>query len=160
MKDGIRRIVKWRVTKYADDEAYKRNNPFEIKEVDGNLGLNEGLQEMINLLVGAGTPTTYANANARLGVGDSTTAAAATQTDLQAATNKLYKAVDATYPTVASQTVTWRTTFVSAEANYAWQEYTVDNGATAAKNLNRKVSSLGTKLSGQTWVLDLQITFA
>ena len=160
MDDRIKRTVLWRVTKYAPGVDPKRGKPFEILEVDGNLGLNEGIAEMINLLVGAGTPTAYNNANARLGVGDSTTAAAATQTDLQAATNKLYKAMDAPYPTVAAQTITFRSTFASAEANYAWEEYTVDNGATAAKNINRKVSSLGTKLSGSSWVLDLQITFS
>lgn len=160
MEDCIKRMILWRVTKFAPGVDPKKGKPYEVIEVDGNLGLNEGLQEMINLLVGAGTPTAYDNTNARLGVGDSTTAAAATQTDLQAATNKLYKAMDATYPTVAAQTITFRSTFGSAEANWAWEEYTVDNGATAAKNLNRKVSSLGTKLSGSTWVLDLQITFS
>ena len=159
MKDTINRKVLWRVTKYDNDEAFEEGLPFEVKEVEGNLALNEGIGEFLLLLTG-GSATAYNNANSRLGVGDSTTAAAATQTDLQAATNKLYQAVDATYPTIAAQTVTWRTTFGTSAANYAWEEYTVDNGATAAKNLNRKVSSLGTKLSGQTWVLDLQITWS
>jgi hypothetical protein len=40
----------------------------------------------------------YTNANARLGVGDSSAVFAATQTDLQAVTNKLRKAMDASYP--------------------------------------------------------------
>ena len=159
MKDSIKRKVLWKVTKYDNDEAYEKGLPFEVKEVEGNLALNEGIGEFLLLLTG-GSATAYNNANSRLGVGDSSTAAAATQTDLQAATNKLYKAVDATYPTIADQTVTFRATFGSAEANFAWEEYTVDNGATAAKNLNRKVSSLSTKLSGQTWVLDLQITWS
>ena len=159
MKDTIKRKVLWKVTKYDNDEAYEKGLPFEVKEVKGNLALNEGIGEFLLLLTG-GSATAYNNANSRLGVGDSSTAAAATQTDLQAATNKLYKAVDATYPTIADQTVTWRATFESAEANFAWEEYTVDNGASAVKNLNRKVSSLGTKLSGQTWVLDLQITWS
>lgn len=159
MQDAIKRKVLWRVTKYDNDEMHEKGLPFEVKEVEGNLALNEGMGEFLLLLTG-GSATAYNNANSRLGVGDSTTAAAATQTDLQAATNKLYKAVDATYPTIAAQTVTWRTTFSTSEANFAWQEYTVDNGATATKNLNRKVSSLGTKLSGQTWVLDLQITWS
>jgi hypothetical protein len=45
------------------------------------------------------SPTFFTNTNARLGVGDSSTAFAAGQTDLQAASNKLRKAMEATYPT-------------------------------------------------------------
>lgn len=159
MEDKIGYKPVWTIRKFEDDEAYKNNTPYEVKDIEGNLALNEGIGAFLLLLTG-GTATAYNNTNSRLGVGDSTTAAAATQTDLQAATNKLYKAVDATYPTIGDQTVTWRATFGTTEANFAWEEYTVDNGATAAKNLNRKVSSLGTKLSGQTWVLDLQITWS
>lgn len=108
----------------------------------------------------AGTPTAFNNANARLGVGDSSAAEAATQTDLQAAANKTYKSMSASYPSRAAQTVTWRAVFASADANYAWAEFCVDNGATALKTLNRKVSAQGTKASGQTWTLDLQITLS
>lgn len=42
--------------------------------------------------------TAFNNANAYLGVGDSSTAFSAAQTDLQASTNKLRKAMDSTYP--------------------------------------------------------------
>jgi hypothetical protein len=94
-------------------------------------------------------------------VGDSNAAESATQTGLQAATNKTYKAMDATYPQRSNQTAEWRATFGSAEANYAWEEYTVVNAASdTGKNLNRKISSKGTKASGETWTLSLQITFS
>lgn len=132
--------------------------PELVEEVAGNMLMNEGIGALLLLLTG-GSATAYSNANARIGVGDSTTAEAATQTDLQAATNKLYKAMNATFPTIAAQTVTFQSDFTNAEANYAWQEWTVDNGASAAKNLNRKVQSLGTKASG-TWTLTAQITFS
>lgn len=128
--------------------------------VEGNLLLNEGINSIWTLVAG-GSETAFNNANARLGVGDSTTAEAASQTDLQASTNKLYKAMDASYPTYGtSQKITFRSTFGSSEANYAWQEFSVDNGSTPLKNLNRKVSAQGTKTSGQTWQLTLDITLS
>lgn len=128
--------------------------------IAGNMLLNEGINAIWTLVAG-GSETAFNNANARLGVGDSSTAEAATQTDLQAATNKLYKAMDATYPTYGTnQKITFRSTFGSGDANFPWNEFTVDNGAAAAKNLNRKVSAQGTKTLGQTWQLTLDITLS
>ena len=130
------------------------------EEWDTNLALNEGLQELIDIICGIGTPAAWSNTNARLGVGDSNVAEAATQTGLQAATNKTFKAMDATYPQRSGQSAEWRATFGSGDANFAWEEYTVVNGADdTGKNLNRKTSSKGTKASGESWVLSLQITF-
>lgn len=120
-------------------------------DVPGNLLLNEGIQLIEDLLIGAGGVAAN-NANAQLGVGDSTTAEAATQTDLQAAANKLFKAMNATFPSRSSQTLTFQSDFTTAEANFAWQEMSIRNQAAADKNINRKVSSLGTKATG-TWTL-------
>lgn len=122
-------------------------------EVDGggNLLLNEGIQLLEDLLIGAGG-VTATNANAQLGVGDSVTAEAATQTDLQAGANKLFVAMNATFPSRASQTLTFVSDFTSGQANYAWQEMSIRNQAAADKNINRKVTSLGTKATG-TWTL-------
>ena len=131
------------------------------KEFEANIALNEGLQELIDIICGLGTPTKWDNTNARLGVGDSNTAESASQTGLQAATNKTYKAMDTSYPARSNQTAEWRATFGSSEANYAWEEYTVVNASSdTGKNLNRKISSKGTKASGETWTLSLQITFS
>lgn len=151
----------WTIRKYADEAAYQADQPFEVSEFEGNMLLNEGIAELLDLLIGAGTPTAYSNANARLGVGDSSAAEAATQTALQAATNKLWKAMEATYPSRAGQTVTFRSVFGSTDANYAWNEFTVVNAADdTGDNLNRKVSAQGTKASGQTWTLDLSLTLS
>lgn len=131
----------------------------EVEFVPGNLFLNEGIQELWDLAIAAGGTTAYNNANAEIGVGDSNTAAAATQTDLQAASNKLFKAMVATYPQRTNQTVDFRSDFTSGEANFAWQEWGVRNGNTRNKNLNRKVESLGTKSTG-TWTLTASLTIA
>lgn len=148
--------------------------PEECVEIAGNLLLNEGIQRLQDLTMiatvtsnqVAGNP--WSNANAFVGVGDSTTAEAATQTELQAATNRFYKAMNATYPSRANQTVSFQSDFTSAEANYVWNEWTVSAGATTASgsgfttgttNLNRKVASLGTKTTG-TWTLTGQVTIS
>lgn len=149
----------WIIEKFANDSDFQRMKPYEKVVIEGNLLLNEGITRLLNLLIGT-TTNPFNNANARLGVGDSSTAEAASQTDLQAATNKLYKAMDATFPSVSAQTVTFRSTFGSADANYAWNEFSADNGGTALENLNRKVSAQGTKASGQTWTLTLTITIS
>lgn len=133
--------------------------PDEEREIVGNLLLNEGIQELWDLAIAAGGTTAYNNANAEIGVGDSTTAAAATQTDLQAASNKLFKAMVATYPQRTNQTVAFRSDFTSGEANYAWEEWGIRNGNTRNKNLNRKVENLGTKATG-TWTLTASITLS
>ena len=133
---------------------------FDRTDLPGNLMLNEGINEAWLILTATGSPTTFSNANARLGVGDSNAAENATQTDLQAASNKTYKAMDGGFPTTGTQAANWKSTFQSADANYAWNEFTVDSGASALKNLNRKVSAQGTKASGQTWALTLTITIS
>lgn len=153
--------TRWMISRYADDAAFAADAPYDVSEFDGNLLLNEGIAELLDLGCGLGAPTSFANANAYLGVGDSSTAASASQTGLQASTNKLYKAMESGYPSRASQTVTWRSVFGSSDANFGWNEFTVANGnSDSAKNLNRKVDAQGTKASGQTWTLDLAITLS
>lgn len=120
-----------------------------LKRIKGNLLLNEGINAAWNLICGAGG-TAFNNANSYIGVGDSNTAASASQTGLQASSNKLYKAMDTSYPTSgSSQQAVWRSTFGSSDANWAWNEITVANGnSDSATNLNRLVQSMGTKASG------------
>ena len=160
IQDGIKIKTEWTVRRYENDEEFKRDNPYDVSEIPGNLLLNEGITALLTLLIGGGG-TAFNNANAYIGVGDSSTAAAASQTGLQAATNKAYKAMETSYPSVSAQTVTFRSVFGSSDGNFSWQEFTVANGnSDSATNFNRKVSDQGTKASGQTWTLDLAITIS
>jgi len=138
-------------------EFHKLFKPYEVREIEGNLLLNEGIDEMWDLVTGAGG-TAYNNTNARIGVGNGTAAADATQTGLQGGSTA-FKAMEGGYPTSTSQKVTFKSSFGDAEANFAWEEWTVDNGSTPDKNLNRKVESLGTKSTG-TWTLEVSITLS
>lgn len=102
--------------------------------------------------------TSFANANARIGVGDSSATFTASQTDLQASTNKLRKAMEAAYPTRAGNTLTFRSIFGTSEGNFAWNEWGVFNAASGGTMLNRLVASLGTKTSAQSWQVTVTVT--
>lgn len=155
-----------------DVDAGISPTPYEVKEILGNMLMYGGISNLIECLIGNGTATAaqtltyFNNGNAYIGIGDSTTAAAATQTDLQASSNKFRKVMDATYPThtdgvvSGAATVTFRATFGSSEANYAWQEWAIFNASTAGRMLNRKVESWGTKAPSTSWTFTVTITLS
>ena len=151
----------WRVDRFEGDvtpEQVERGDKLiESVEVDGNILVTAGITLLLNLLIGAGGAA-FTNAVAQLGVGDNTTAAAIGQTDLVAATNKLRRGMDATYPQVATNVVTFRSTFATGDANYAWEEFGAFNAAAAGTMLNRRVQTMGTKSSAATWVLTMTLT--
>lgn len=105
-------------------------------------------------IIGGSSYTKFNNANAYLGVGDSNSAFSAALTDLQAATNKLRKAMDATYPSRSSNVVTYRATFGTTDANWAWNEVGVFNNSSGGQMLSLASQvALGTKTSAASWVL-------
>lgn len=128
------------------------------KSTIGNIFLNEGINFIWSIVCGQSGLTPFNNANAHIGVGDGTATASASQTGLQGV-NKLYRPMDANYPIYGSdQSATFRSTFGANDANFTWNEWTVANGnSDTAINLNRKVESLGTKVSGSTWVLEVKL---
>lgn len=165
--DRIRYRAFWRIEKYRGNfrtleeiEAVKAK-PYSIEEWEGNICLNEGLQEEIDIICGLGSPTKWDSENARLGVGDSDATPEATQTGLQATMNKTFRGMATGYPTRSGQTAEWRAVFEDGAAQYAWKEYTVVNAADdSGKNLNRCIASKGTKTAGESWTLSLKITFS
>ncbi len=122
------------------------------------MGLTNAFRDLAASAVFGNTITPFNNANSHIGVGDSSTAFAAAQTDLQAATNKLRKAMDTSYPTLATNVLTLRATFGMSEANFAWNEWGTFNGSSGGCMMNRKVESLGTKTSAQSWQITATIT--
>jgi hypothetical protein len=101
--------------------------------------------------------TEFNNANANLGVGNSNAAFNKAQTDLQGGST-LRKGMDATFPSRATNVITAKSTFLPAEANFAWEEWGYFNAGAAGTMLNRKVESLGTKPPTQTWILTATLT--
>jgi len=184
ISDSIKMKAQWRIDKFRDPrdeiskllkaglsiaEAVKRFSAAYLgfETIKGNIAVHEGLYLLTGRISGIDVATAiWDAANANLGVGNSNQAEVDEDTTLIGA-SKLYKTMDGTYPqraaadTAEDQFVEWRSTFGSAEANFAWEEYTVSNTtADTGKNLNRKTSSKGTKASGESWTLSLKITFA
>jgi hypothetical protein len=135
----------------------ENTRPYAVIEGEGNCLLNTGIDEMWDLITGD-SANYFSNTKTTIGVGDSSTAASATQTDLQAAANKTYKGMETGYPTSTSQKATFKSSFGASEANYAWNEWVVKQ-SDSSKCLNRKVDALGTKSSG-TWTLEVSITLS
>lgn len=149
----------WTIKKYLNDQAFTEGKPYAVSEIDHNCLLNAGITAAWNLIAGLGG-TAFSNAAAYIGVGDSSTAAVATQTNLVAATNKFYQAMNTGYPSVSGSIITFQAIVTGANANYAWNEFVVANGSGGTTALNRVVSAQGTKTSGQTWTVNVQITLS
>lgn len=173
--DPITWKCKWIVKSWDGEVSPEQTDsipPREIIEIDDNLLMYGGVSCLWQTLIGNGTGTAgqtltyFNNGNAYIGVGDSSTAEAATHTDLQAASNKLRKAMDATYPqhtdatTSGAATITFRSTFGTSDANFAWNEWAIFNGSTGGRMLNRKVASLGTKTNAETKQVTVTITLS
>ena len=165
-RESARWLCRFRLSKYQEDiepyrgkedEFHRLFTPGEVIEGEGNCLLNSGIDEMWDLIIGD-SANHFTSATAQVGVGDSSTAAAPTQTDLQAAANKTYKGMESGYPTSASQKATFKASFGDSEANYAWNEWVVRQSS-SGKCLNRKAESLGTKTGG-TWTLEVNITLS
>ncbi len=142
----------------------------EVVEYDDNLLTTAGLTRIMSLIIGGGGQAAD-NTHTRIGVGNSSTAEAVGQTDLQASagsSNRWFMTMDATYPQAAAAVITAKATFASGDGNFVWNEWGIDitSGAASASNtvgatlLNRKVASLGTKASGSVWTLTVTLTLA
>lgn len=160
MEDRITWGCHTKVEKYDDDGKL-----LDVIEVEGNLLLTGGASALWERLIGTGV-TAFDATNAFLGVGNSSTAEATTQTTLQGGASTLLKGMDATYPqhsdstsVVGAKSIVYKATFGSSDANFAWNEWGIFNAASGGRMLNRKVESLGTKATG-TWVLTVTLSLA
>mgnify|MGYP001222876014 CR=1 FL=1 len=149
----------WTIRKFANDEDYKNNKPYEVSKIDGNILVNEGINEVFKLICGTGGAQ-FSSANANLIVGTGTGDEAATDTEATF-TNGVKKGMDSGFPTYGTnQKATWKATYDGSSANQAWNEFGVLNAASSGKLLNRKVSSQGTKTSGQVWEISIEISLS
>lgn len=163
--------ARWTVEKFHG-EIEPGQTPYEVIEREGNLLMYGGVSCLWQALIGNGTAsagqslTYFDNSNAYLGVGDSSSAEAATQTDLQASSNKTRQGMEAGYPahtdgaTSGAATITFRAVFDTATANFAWNEWGIFNGSSGGRMLNRKVAALGTKTSASSWTLTVTLTLS
>lgn len=155
------------------DDLMSLDLPYETQSVyPANILTNTAQARIAQMIVGNASFTNapWNISYVRMGVGTSTTAAQATDTDLLAATgaaNRYWALLDATYPQVSAAVITYRATFADTVANFAWNEWGLDlvtagspavgTGASTLL-LNRKVTSLGTKASGAIWIATATLT--
>lgn len=184
VKDALRHGEGTRVLGMALVEKYNGNDA-DARAIDPAVDADEvivgtpnlltigGASALLQCLIGNGTTTAgqaltyFNNSNAYIGVGDSTTAAADTQTDLQAATNKLRKAMVATYPqhtdstsSTGAKSIVFQGNFATTDANWTWNEWALFNGSSGGRMLNRKVEALGTKTSANAWIITVTYALA
>jgi hypothetical protein len=143
-----------------------RLKPFELLQKT-NVLLQTGMLEMWDLI--KGTSALHFNAtDTKIGIGDDATAAVATQTDLIAATNKTYIAMDSGWPKTRTDdgalgygVFQTKATFGTGDANYAWAEAVVKNtNAGSLKCICRAATGWGTKTSAATWVATHTVTLS
>ena len=182
MHEPVKWICRFQIDKYdADIDSYRsalgdeegrerffrEHRPVEVIAREGNLLMTNGANSLWTALTG-GTITAFSNANAAIGVGDSATASAAAQTNLQASTNAVRQGMATGYPTVSGNQVTFQAVFGGSTGNYAWNEWGVFNSLgsgtppSGGTMLNRAVPSggLGTKASGSTWTLTVTLSLS
>jgi hypothetical protein len=151
--------------------------PYDVVTSEGNLLTRLGLQRIGDRLIGTGSNQALDATHTRIGVGNGTTAAATTDTDLSAAagsSNRQFVVVDSapTRGTGASSGVyTFVATHTTGLSNFHWQEWGIDggtaNGTTVTSDtnttpglFNHKVTDLGTKTSASAWVFTVTCTIS
>lgn len=129
----------------------KENGDVETFQKD-NIIVNGGFDFICDAIANASRDAVMSY----IGIGDSSTAAAAAQTDLQAATNKVRQA--ATYAhTAGTKVFTLQTTFGAGTGTFGITEAGVFNAAAAGTMLDRVVFSVINK--GANDVLTSTFTF-
>ena len=122
--------------------------------------LNAASDVLAGALIGDGGVTLFNEANAEIGVGDSSATFSSAHTALQAATNFLYKGMGSGYPQRdpandgSDNLLRFNATFNTNEANFDWNEWGVRAGGVL---FNRAVETVGTKTSIEQWVFEVDI---
>ena len=116
---------------------------------------NTGRDFIAKSIINEGGVVFFDGLHTYVGVGDSSTAFSATDTDLLG-TNKTKNIVDQA-PVRTNNQIEFTATFEDAEAQHAWSEWGIFNAETGGEMLNRKVEDLGTKTGG-VWVLTVTLS--
>lgn len=141
--------------------------PYQVTEVVGNLITNAGWTRLMNLLTNQGATQALDATHARIGVGNSNTAEAYTDTDLGAAAgsaNRWFQLVTGA-GSLGTRTLAFSASFASADGNFAWNEFGLDFGTASGNTVtaplfNHKAGiAQGTKAAGQVWTATATITF-
>ena len=120
-----------------------------------NLVVNVGKDSILKY-IGNITGGGYGN---EIGVGDSTTAAALGQTDLQASSNKLWKAIASTERVYVRPTLYLSADFGYSDANFTWNEIAIrDNQGSPVMWARQVDSSPLVKTSSKRAIVEWQLS--
>jgi len=170
MRHADREFCRGLVQPTPGDFAYWGVRPYESSEVVGNLITNAGWTRLMNLLTAQGGTQALSATATRIGVGNSNTAEAYTDTDLGASagsSNRYFQPVSGA-GSLGTRTLAFSATFGTADGNFAWNEFGIDVGTPTVAGgttvnallFNHKASiAQGTKASGQTWTATATLTF-
>lgn len=150
--------------------------PYSVTEdTDCNLIVHAGWAALLGGIAGTSIGTKFSGSAGRIGVGTSSTAATAADVQLGgdtggSSTTSYYQLVSGApviTTSVAPATLVFTATFGSGNANYAWNEFGIDNGTASSVTttstgyvfINHGISAQGTKASGQTWNITATLNF-
>jgi hypothetical protein len=118
---------------------------------------DKGAIAAASLFCADGIVAAFNVAGARIGVGDSAAAFVVSQTDLQAATNKLRKALDSA-PVRTNNSIDFTATFNLSEGNYAWNEIGLFNSSSGDYMATRRtLTGFGTKTNTEQWTVTVTL---
>lgn len=141
--------------------------------VCGNLLVTVGLNLITSLMIGGGGQALTHTATLT-GVGDTATAATVADTQLgsNSSNHSQYIVADTSNPSQSNGVISNQSTFSTSVANFTWAEWCWVSAASAANSvtfastgtspimINHKISSLGTKVSGASWVFQTSVTLS
>ena len=152
MREHLKAIGHLRVDKYHADGSF-------IESVEANnIFLTVGINEIWALVIGQSI-NPFNAASATIGIGDSAVASASGQLDLQAASNKTYKGMTASYPLLVAGAVQFQAIFDTADANYTWNEFVIRHAGSLIC-IDRGVQALGTKAAGTKWTATVTLSIS
>lgn len=142
---------------YKYDRSIAPENLYQIVECPPNLFLTAGITRLWQLIAGVSSAHLADASSVWLGVGDSSTTPTAGDTNLLG-TNRFRKAVSGA-PVIATNQITFSSSFATADANFAWLEVAVcwagtDTASTLVSRSAITSPGLGTKVSTAVWVLN------
>jgi hypothetical protein len=158
------------------DQLNAWGTPAEYVELDDANALTQiGRRRLMDRFTSVAANQGFDATHGRIGVGDGSTAWSATDTDLSAAagsTHRWFQLVNGapTSGTGASSGVgTFVAVFAAADGDFVWNEWGIDGGTASGNTvttegnttpglINRKVVSLGTKVSPAVWTFTCTIT--
>lgn len=163
------------VRRWESEDAYLRNGtPYLVTaHENANLITSAGWAALLGGVAGSTIGTKFSAAAGRIGVGTGTGPATAADTHLSGDTGsgsttsyyQLVSSAPAINTGVVPATFTFQATYGTTVANFAWEEFGIDNYSgssvttigTSSVFFNHGISNQGTKVSGQVWQMTVTI---